>query len=294
MTRYDHFLRLLVLISFIAAGIVLTALCTAGILLLSGWSVSELMEMDQSHLASISPGITRGLLATQHLFTFILPSIAFGLLFYGRKMARGFDLKYPTSGLSIFLGVSFLLAAYPLVNLSFLVNESISLPEWAKFFEAQAEDTLAAILEMNSPVIFLINLLLIALLPGIGEELVFRGILQKELSGLFRSPIVGIWVAAFIFSAIHMQFEGFLPRMVLGAVLGYLYYWTNNLWVPIIVHAFNNGVQVVLIYGTGIDVSSFDETGSNQLQWWMLPISIAVMYFIYTHIKKQSYGHEQG
>jgi hypothetical protein len=98
--------------------------------------------------------------------------------------------------------------------------------------------------------------------------------------------VAAIWIAAFIFSAIHLQFEGFLPRMVLGAVLGYLYYWTGNLWVPIIAHAFNNGVQVILIYVTGMDLSNFDEESSDQLQWWMIPLSIIIMYLIYNSILK--------
>jgi membrane protease YdiL (CAAX protease family) len=82
-----------------------------------------------------------------------------------------------------------------------------------------------------------------------------------------------------------MQFEGFLPRMTLGVVLGYLYYWTGNLWVPIIAHAFNNGVQVALIYFTGMDISQVDEQ-SNQLEWWMLPLSIGIMYYLAQQIAK--------
>lgn len=76
---------------------------------------------------------------------------------------------------------------------------------------------------------------------------------------MLRNPIVAIWISAIIFSAIHLQFEGFLPRMVLGIVLGYLYHWTGNLWVPMLAHAFNNGIQIVLIYATGMDVTTFDE-----------------------------------
>jgi membrane protease YdiL (CAAX protease family) len=134
--------------------------------------------------------------------------------------------------------------------------------------------------------VFILNLILIAFLPGIGEELVFRGILQKHIGGIFKNPIAAIWISAFIFSAIHFQFEGFFPRIVLGATLGYLYYWTGNLWVPMIAHAFNNGFQIALIYFTGMDVSEFDEKSSNQLQWWMIPISVVLMFLIYQAILK--------
>jgi len=293
MTSYDHFIRLLVLLGFVLAGLMFTALASALIMLLSGMSLTEMMEMGQSGDLVLSAGLTRGLLAVQHVMTFILPGLAFGLVFYRAQFLNGLDLAGSPGWLLGILGIFFLLAAYPLVNLSFLINESIPLPAWAGAFEAQAEDTLKAVLTMNSPLIFLINLLIIAILPGIGEELIFRGILQKQIGLIFKSPIAAIWIAAFIFSAIHLQFEGFLPRMALGAVLGYLYYWTGNLWVPMIAHAFNNGIQVIVIYATGMDISGFDEKSSDQLQWWMIPLSIAVMYIIHTSILKNRRPNEQ-
>lgn len=293
MTRYDHFIRLLVLVGFVSAGMVLTALVSATIMFLNGWTLSDLMTLDQASLAEMSPALTRMLLACQHLLFFILPAVAFSLLFYRPHTLKGLNLdKFGPLKIPL-LGLFFLVASYPLVNLSYLVNEAIPLPAWANSLEDQASDTLEAILQMDSPLLLLANLLLISVLPGIGEELIFRGILQKELTGLFRNPIAGIWVAAFIFSAIHLQFEGFLPRMALGAVLGYLYYWTKNLWIPIIVHAFNNGLQVILIYAMDLDISTFDESGSDQLKWWMLPLSVAVMYAIYSTLIKVRNDPEQ-
>ena len=286
MNRYDHFIRLLVLVGFVSAGMVLTALVSAAIMLLNGWSLTELMTLDQGSLADMSPALTRLLLACQHILFFILPGVAFSLLFYRPQTLKSLHLDHLGHWKLLVLGLLFLLASYPLVNLSYLVNEAIPLPSWASSLEDQAQDTLEAILKMDNPLIFLINLLLIAVLPGIGEELIFRGILQKELSGLFKNSLAGIWVAAFIFSAIHLQFEGFLPRLALGAVLGYLFYWSNNLWIPIIVHAFNNGLQVILIYTMDLDISTFDETGSDQLKWWMLPLSVLVMYAIYSTMIK--------
>ena len=272
------------LVTFVIAGLLLTAAVSALMMLMNGMSLSELMDMSQKGVVDFSPGLTRGLLAVQHIFTFIIPGLAFGFLFYRPNLWKGMDLGHHPGLTLVILGIFFLLAAYPLVNLGFLVNEAIPLPSWAISFEDQAEDTLKAILDMKSPGIFLINLLLIAILPGIGEELIFRGILQKEISKILHSPIAAIWIAAFIFSAIHLQFEGFIPRMALGAVLGYLYYWTGNLWVPMIVHAFNNGIQVVLIYTTGMDPTALDQEGSDQLQGWMILLSVVVMYVLYYQI----------
>ena len=293
MTSYDHFLRLMVMIGLILGGLIATSLIYVLALLMSGMSLPQIMEMSQQGPTDLSAGMIRGLLLAQHLMTFILPGLAFGMLFYRSKFLSGLDLSMNPGLTLTILGIFFLVAAYPIVNLSFLANEAIPLPEWAKIFENQAEDTLMTILPMNSVAIFLINLVVIAILPGIGEELIFRGVLQKEIGLMFRSPVVAIWIAAIIFSAIHLQFEGFLPRMVLGVVLGYLYYWTGNLWVPMIAHAFNNGVQIILIYVTGLDISTFDEKSSDQLQWWMIPISLILMYLISKAIIKNKQVVEQ-
>jgi membrane protease YdiL (CAAX protease family) len=277
----------------VLGGLIATALVSALLMMMGGLNLPEIMEMSQKGTMDFSPALIRGLLGVQHLMTFIVPGLAFGLIFYQSRFLSGLDLgTNPGLPLTI-LGIFFLLATYPLVNLSFLVNEAIPLPSWASAFESQAEDTLKAILKMDTPLIFFLNLIIIAILPGIGEELIFRGILQKQIGLMLRNPVVAIWISAIIFSAIHLQFEGFLPRMVLGVVLGYLYYWTGNLWVPILAHAFNNGIQIVLIYATGLDVTTIDEKSSDQLQWWMLPVSIVVMYFISTAIQKNRIVSEQ-
>ena|SRR5687768_14356607 len=286
MTRYHHFLKLLVITGFIIGGLIATAAVSGIFLLASGISYQEIAEMSVTGMDKLSAGMTRALLTIQHVCVFIIPCLVFGLIVYKSSIWKGLDMhRFPSLGLAG-LGIVFLLCAYPIVNLSFLLNEAIPLPAWTRDFENQAEDTLKAVLEMNTPLIFLINLLVIAILPGIGEELLFRGLIQKHIAGWLNSPIAGIWISAFIFSSIHMQFEGFFPRLALGAILGYLYYWTKNLWVPIIAHAFNNGIQVALIYSMGMDLEAFEEKGSDQLEWWMIPLSIGAMYFIYRLIIK--------
>ena len=286
MTRYDHFIRLLVMVTLIILGLLLTALASGAIMLISGISLADLMNLKETGTSSLTPNLTRVLLSAQHLFTFILPGLAFGFLYYKKDWLQGLRLSVSPSLLIVILGIFFLVAAYPLVNLSFMVNSAIPMPDWALDFENQAEETMRALLKMDSPLVFIANLIIIAILPGIGEELVFRGVLQKQLGFIFENKILAIWVAAFIFSAIHLQFEGFLPRFVLGVVLGYLYYWTGNLWVTMIAHAFNNGIQIILIYAMKVDITEVDEMGSDQLQWWMIPISVVVMYLVYNSILK--------
>ena len=165
MTSYDHFIRLLVLAGFIAGGLVLTALVSALLLLMGGMSLQDLMAMGQTGALDLTPGMTRILLISQHLLTFILPGLVFGLIFYQPSFLKGFDLAAQPGWLLVIMGIFFLMAAYPLVNLSYLVNEAIPLPSWAITFEDQAADTLEAILNMPNPMILLLNIIIIGILP---------------------------------------------------------------------------------------------------------------------------------
>ena len=94
------------------------------------------------------------------------------------------------------------------------------------------------------------NILIIAIMAGIGEELMFRGVIQKILIGWTKDIHLGILYTAIIFSTIHFQFYGFVPRMILGMVLGYLYIWSKSLWVPVIAHAINNALTVTFTPNT--------------------------------------------
>src|SRR6476620_2393203 len=140
MTRYDHFIRLLVMITLIILGLLLTALGSGAIMLMSGISLEDLMYMQKTGTSSLTPGLTRILLLAQHLFTFIVPGLAFGYLYYRRDWLKGLRLSVPPGWLLAILGIFFLVASYPLVNLSFMVNETIPLPAWALDFESQAEE----------------------------------------------------------------------------------------------------------------------------------------------------------
>ncbi|MFT4735358.1 MAG: membrane protease YdiL (CAAX protease family) [Algoriphagus sp.] len=145
------------------------------------------------------------------------------------------------------------------------INESMKFPESMAGLEAffrGMEDSMAQLTEyltnFDSLPKMLTGLVVIAVIAGIGEELIFRGLIQRKLYKGFGNPHVAIWVAALIFSAIHMQFYGFLPRIMLGALFGYFYLWTGNIWVPIAAHIFNNGFAVVIFYLSHTGVISTD------------------------------------
>jgi uncharacterized protein len=150
----------------------------------------------------------------------------------------------------------FVVIVFMAVNSVFIEwNAELDFPTYADEFERWArerEDTAAELTEfltkLSSPSELILALLVIAVLPAVGEEIVFRGLIQNELYRGTNSVHVAIWIAAILFSAIHMQFYGFLPRLLLGALFGYLYYWSGNLTLAIIAHFVNNAVSVIALY----------------------------------------------
>ena len=196
-----------------------------------------------------------------------------------------------------------LVLIYPLIGLSYEWNQAVSFPEvlsgletWLMDKEAAAMEMMKGFLDSTNFGVFLINFIMIGILPAICEELFFRGGMQKLLYRCF-SVHFAIWLSAFIFSAIHMQFYGFLPRFILGLFLGYIYYWTKNIWVPIVLHLINNGVQVILIYlgqqgVVDVDVESEFNAPLGLTLGMTLIFGIACYYFYQNNHQKNldSYG----
>jgi membrane protease YdiL (CAAX protease family) len=149
------------------------------------------------------------------------------------------------------LGVCFMITISPIVewNMNAQFPDFMkSFDEWARGKEEQLIGVTKLLTSFRSFDQYLFSLLVIALLPAIGEELVFRGLIQNEIQRGGVNPHAAIWIAAILFSAIHMQFFGFIPRMLLGAMFGYLYLWSGNLLIPIIGHFIHNGFTLTMIY----------------------------------------------
>lgn len=157
---------------------------------------------------------------------------------------------------AIFLSVFLIqLTSIPFTSYLGSINENIQMPEalsgletmFKEMEKSQAELT-EFLAKTDSIVQLLMSILVIGVIAGVGEELVFRGIIQRKLIKGLGNHHLAIWIAAIIFSAIHFQFYGFLPRVILGALFGYLYVWTGNIWIPILAHTFNNTLAVLLFH----------------------------------------------
>jgi len=126
------------------------------------------------------------------------------------------------------------------------------------------------------------NIFMIAVLPALGEELMFRGVIQRIFSNWTKNYHWGIWITAFLFSAMHMQFYGFLPRMALGAMFGYLLVWTGTMWVPILAHFVNNlmGVLGYYLIDKGVISKDIEEWGTGTEQIPLVIFSLATVGFL--------------
>ena len=160
----------------------------------------------------------------------------------------------------LLLAIAFMLLSMPFINALAVWNESLHLPSflgsleiWMRQAEAEAIRMTEAFLKMETPLDLFINLLIIAIIPSIGEELLFRGVIQKLFLKWNGNIHLSVWLTAFVFSTVHMQFLGFFPRLVLGAVLGYMFVWSGSLWLPIVAHFTNNAFAVLITYFIGID-----------------------------------------
>ncbi len=191
-----------------------------------------------------------------------------------------------------------LLVSIPVMNQLVMWNENMTLPgflsgveDWMKEREEMAAGLTNSFLLTNKLGGFIVNILMIAIIPAFGEEFFFRGILQKLFGRWFKSTHLAIILAAIIFSALHFQFYGFFPRFVLGLLFGYLFAWSGNLWYPILAHLFNNLIPVVAYYFYGEEAieNPLEQMGSGHGGWiWFLAgLSLAAMALY--QFKKVSY-----
>lgn len=190
---------------------------------------------------------------------------------------------------SVFLTILIIIFAFPAINLLASLNEQIHLPEWLTSMDVKAEALTRAFMNVNNFGGLLVNIFMIAILPAVGEELIFRGILQKLFTELTGKVIWGILISAALFSAMHMQFQGFIPRFALGILLSYLYVWSGSLWLSIIAHFINNLIAIVgyaLIYKGSIPPES-ENIGSVSEMWFLGVISFAAVLALLWKIRSE-------
>jgi uncharacterized protein len=240
----------------------------------------------QSHLNDY-PNMYNAVMVLQ-TFSTPIPFIGAGL-FYWYVIEKqpintlGFnDIALPTLFWVAFLVIGFM--GFDALIIEW--NQGMQLPEsmkgvtkWMKESEDATGELTKFLTNITSVPQLIIALVVVAVLAGISEELLFRGVLQNLVLKATNNPHVAIWFAAFTFSFIHFQFYGFVPRMLLGALFGYLYYWTKNLWVPMFAHFVNNGFTLYMAYLYSTKSVKFDIEDTKSV-----PLSMAFGSLVLTII----------
>ncbi|MDL2315167.1 CPBP family intramembrane metalloprotease, partial [Bacteroidales bacterium OttesenSCG-928-C19] len=186
---------------------------------------------------------------------FLVPALVFAYLFYGNPIAY---FSFQAKGCNKYLACLFLilfLVSIPVVEGLSVLNQSFVYPEWMKGFELfmkelseKNELLITQMLDDKSIPALAANIFIIGILPAFAEELFFRGVLQQLLIKWAKKTHLSVIIIAIVFSAIHLDFLNFLPRVFLGLILGYAFLYTKTIWVPILIHLINNISSVLLYY----------------------------------------------
>ena len=219
---------------------------------------------------------------------FVIPPFFIAFLFSCHPLAY-LQIDRAPSFMSIVGVVVCMVVAIPFMNWVIEWNEAMHLPDalagverWMRESEEAARAVTDQVLNVQSVGGLLVVLLIVGVLAGIGEELTFRGILQKLILDKCRNRHIAIWTAAFIFSAIHFQFYGFIPRLLLGAFFGYLLVGSGNLWLPVAAHFLNNAMTTLYTYFSkdNLSLGDYETIGTAQSSTaWMAWVSVALFAF---------------
>ena len=239
-------------------------------------------------ISSDTIGPLKFLQILQTIGMFVVPGFTAAWLFSSHPFGY---LGFKSSTVQNFINVAVMMViSIPAINLLASINELIPLSDWMVKMERNAETLTEEFLKTDSVGTFLLNLLMIAILPAVGEEIIFRGILQKHLVSATRSRWLGILTTAALFSAFHLQFRGFIPRFALGIIFGYLYEWSRSIWLPMLAHFTNNAIAAIayLLMGSEINGSEIEKVGSLQDIWAIGIVSFLAVALLLRFIRKTS------
>jgi len=233
----------------------------------------------------------------QAIGLFVVPPFVIAVLLSSEPL-RYLSLEKKPKAWSVLLAILFMIVAIPAINMLAAWNAQMELPEslagveaWMKRSEESAAVLMEAFLRADTIGVLLLNIFMIAILPGIGEELLFRGVLQPQLSALARSKTAGLFLAAFLFSAMHLQFYGFLPRFLLGLIFGYMLLWSGSLWLPVLAHFVNNVIAVIFYFYAGksdINISELEELGASSEAYIYVLLSFVISAVLLWQFKKST------
>ncbi len=204
--------------------------------------------------------------------------------------------EFKFSPILLLLVLVIMFSSTPITELLSNINEKIPLPsylKWMREMEDSATKLMNAVLIMKTFWVMLANLLLIGLLTAIVEELMFRGCLQTILFKWTKNIHLAIWITAALFSAFHMEFFGFLPRLFLGALFGYFVAWSGSIWTSIWAHFLNNGTIVIVMYLYQQKVINLNPDNQHLFNYISYLISFIIVLFLLIIFRKVALPKKQ-
>jgi len=237
--------QLAIFLGLLGAAFIVASMVMAIVIVSMGLPVSTLNKLDWSAPGTVSA--MKLIQALSSILIFLIPAVGFALITFRGRPLYFLGLKPALRPQMFLVAIICMLAAFPFVFWLGELNRAIPMPEWMSSLEADASRQMQAFLKADGMKDVLINVFVIALLPAVCEEICFRGALQRIMIHLTRRPWMGILVTAVLFSAFHLQFQGFLPRMFLGVLLGAIYWYSGSLWPSIVAHFVTNAVQVIAV-----------------------------------------------
>jgi len=249
--------------------------------LIYGFRVSDVLALgayeDAKYVAA-----SKLILILGSVGTFIIPAFLFSYLFEG-KLFSYYKFRNPTGMIPILLVILMMISVIPFINYMAEINLKMQIPiraldQLLRTLETNAEEMMVAFTSTRTIGGLLVNLLMIGVIAAVGEELIFRGLIQRLMTQMLKSPHVAILITAMLFSAFHFQFFSFLPRFILGLILGYLMYFGQSIWYPILAHFVNNAMGVTYYYlnSRGSADDMLEEIGTSTLVPVAAVISLAL------------------
>ncbi|MGE0089277.1 MAG: lysostaphin resistance A-like protein [Bacteroidales bacterium] len=228
---------------------------------------------------------------------FIIPAFIIGYFLNENSFAYlSFTKKIKFQ--TLFAVLVIMLCSLPLINMLAKVNSEMQFPEflhqlenWMKEKESTAQELTEAFLKMDSLSMLAFNIFMIGILPAIGEELIFRGVFQRIFTEWTKNIHWGILIAAILFSGMHMQFYGFVPRLILGVLFGYIFYWSGSIWIPITAHFVNNTAAVIVYYfypdSKSEEIENFGATQGTYVFLFISAIIVGYLLWRFYRVEKK-------
>lgn len=289
----NGFIQLLMLSAVVFFGLLFGQILTVVVLFFrSGADVESVISLVTNIMDY--PEYLREMQFISQLCVFIFPSLLLAYLF-SDNYKEYLRTDSALNGSTVFWTILSMILVLPALNFTTCLNQEMALPEFLKpledlmrSMEEQNAKATESMLYAKNTIDFIFNILIVAVFAAIGEEFLFRGVLQTVFGKSIRNRHIVIWSVAILFSAIHFQFFGFVPRMLLGVYFGYLLYYTQNIWIPIMAHFTNNFITVVLyrIYQDNPQaMENVDSIGYGST-WWLTVVSLVLFIFACSRIRK--------